>query len=168
MTFDWQRLIDIRERRRKIALEALVIEQRAVGQSRMQLQSAQAVLQQRVSAKSGHWSAIRHAMTAGEFNVSQLRDATAWGSALDVQIAHQDRIVQQAHAVMMERQQGLAVRRRAVHAAAASVAKAQRMLEREQLQQQRLDELRNDAVIDDLASSSWTMQRSAQAGGGSR
>ncbi|HKX42259.1 MAG TPA: serine kinase [Burkholderiaceae bacterium] len=159
MTIEWDRLIDVRERRKRSALEKMLAERREAERSRAQLQREQAEREQRAAAKVAHWQATRAALGEGGGHVAQLVAATAWSGALDAAIAQQDRVVQQAQAASAERERALDASRAALRTAVGHVEKATRMQQRELKQQQRSRDACVDAQAEEVAAVRWSMQR---------
>ncbi|HEY9064966.1 MAG TPA: serine kinase [Burkholderiaceae bacterium] len=159
MTIDWDRLIDVRERRKRSALEKMLAERREAERGRAQLQRQEAERAQRVAAKVAHWQATRAALAEGACDVARLAGAAAWSGALDAAIAQQDRVVQQAQAASAERERTLEASRAALRTAAGHVEKATRMRQREAKQQQRSRDARVDALAEEVAATRWAAQR---------
>ena len=161
MNIDWKLLIDVRERRKKIALEAMLADRRAAEQSRGEARQAQAQWQRRVEAKVDLWHATRGAMAGGSFSVAQLCDATAWGGALDAQIAQEGVVVQKAQSMAHEREQVLEMSRGQLRHAAGGVEKAAHMQKRGNSLQRRVDEARTDAATEAVAATAWASRRAS-------
>jgi hypothetical protein len=161
MSIDWKLLIDVRERRKKIALEAMLVNRRAAERSRSEAQQAQAQWQRRVDAKLDFWQATRLATAGGSFSVSQLSDAAGWSGALDAQIAQQSVTVQQAQCAFRECEQMLEASRGRLCHAAGGVEKAERMHKRDKAMLRRVDEARFDAAIEGSTSTAWAARRAS-------
>lgn len=155
MSIAWETLIDVRERRKQLALAAMVAERRIVEQSRAQTQLAQAEQQRCIDAKSRHWQSIRDAAAQGAVNVARLCDAVAWSNALDAGISRHNTIVQQAQADTTECEQRLVARSHSLRQAVAGLMKAEQMRERRRAQQRLVSDARADSAIDDFASITW-------------
>jgi len=159
MSIEWDRLVDVHERRKKLALEAMLAERRAAEHSRAQAQREHAEWQQLVAAKATHWQAARGVFTSGGFNVAQLCDAAAWSGALDAAIAQQGQVVQQAQAASDERERALDASRAALRTAAGHVEKAARMQQRDLTERQRVSDARVEAVAEEFAATRWSARR---------
>jgi hypothetical protein len=159
VNIDWDRLVDVRERRKRSALEAMLAERRAAERSREQLQREHAEREQLVAAKVAHWQAARAALAEGGFDVAQLVAATAWSGALDAAIAQQHHVLQQAQAATAERERVLDASRAALRTAAGHVEKATRMRRRQMTQQQRSRDARVEALAEEVATTRWSAQR---------
>lgn len=153
---DWQRLVDLRERRRAIALEAMNADQRAAEQLEGIARSAQAGLARCEDAKAGHWQS-----TLGEagLNVAQLCGAAAWSRALDAQIGAARGEFEAALAQARAGERVLEASRERLRRAAGGVEKADRMRERTQVEQRRAADRRLDSHTEDFAAASWAAAR---------
>ena len=153
---DWQRLVDLRERRRTIALEAVNADQRAAERLEDGAWSAQAGVARCEDAKAQHWQA-----TLGEsgLNVAQLCGAAAWSRALDAQIGAARGAFEAALAQARAGERALEASRERLRRAAGGVEQAGRMRERTQAQQRRADDLRLDATTEDFAAARWAAVR---------
>lgn len=153
---DWQRLVDLRERRRGIALEAMHADQRASEQLEGMARSAQAGLARCEDAKAGHWQS-----TLGEagLNVAQLCGAAAWSRALDGQIGAARGAFEAALAQARAGEGALEASRERLRLAAGGVEKAGRMRERTQVERCRAADRRLDSITEDFAAAGWVAAR---------
>lgn len=155
MTVEWQLLADLRERRKRIALEAMLAQRLDTERSREEAQRAHAEWQRCVEASQGHWHATRTEMVGGAFNVAQLRHAAAWSGALEAQAAARLGMVQQAQAMAQERERLLDASREALRTAAGGVEKAEHMQRLERTRRALADDARIDTAVDELATTRW-------------
>jgi hypothetical protein len=155
---DWQRLVDLRERRRTIALEAMGADRRVAEQRAGEARQAQSHVAQCEAARTGHWQAT---VASAGLSVGQLCDAAAGGRALDARIAAArhafDAALDEAHAA----ERLLEASRERLRRAAGGVEKAGRMQERTQLAQRREADARLDAATEDVAAARWAAGRRA-------
>ena len=159
MSIAWKTLIDVRERRKQLALAAMLAEQRAVEQSRAQMQLAQVEWQRCIDAKSDHWEAVRDAIAQGAVNIAQLTDAAAWSGALDTRISQHNALVQQAQIATSACEERLASSNQSLRRAAAGLMKAEEMWERQRVQQRRVTEAEADGAIEELAPITWAARQ---------
>jgi len=158
---DWALLIDVRERRKRSALEAMLADRRVDDERRSAVLQAQAQREQRVDAKRAHWTDTRQHAGANGCSVAQWRDASAWSGALDAQIAQHDDALRAAQAAAGESQRVLDASRRRLHEAAGSVEKASEMQRRQSAERQRRGEARADADAEAVAASAWAARRAS-------
>ena len=149
---DWKRLIDVRERRRRLALETVHADRRAAEQGDGQVREARAALERCEDAKSGHWQA---ALADPALSVAQLSGAAAWSRVLDERIARERASVAEAAAHAQACARVLEASREALRRAAGGVEKADRMRERAQSLRRRLDDARVDAAAEEVAAARW-------------
>jgi hypothetical protein len=159
MAVDWKLLIEVRERQKRTAMEAVARDRAAADQSLALLQQAHAQLQQQIDAKAAHWQATTGALSGGACSVAQLRQASAWSGALDGHIATAATGVAQAQGLHQQREQVLQESRQRMRAAAGEVEKAQQMQQRRLQQQRRLHEARQEDVAEEVASVTWSSRR---------
>ena len=158
---DWALLIDVRERRKRSALEAMLADRRIADERRAAAVQAQAQREQRVDAKRQHWMDVRHGASAHGCSVSQWRDASAWSGALDAQIAQHDGALRAAQRAAEASERVLETSRRRLHEAAGSVEKATQMQQREGAQRQRLAEARAEDETEAVAATAWAARRAS-------
>ncbi|AKJ32076.1 serine kinase [Caldimonas brevitalea] len=159
MDIDWKRLIDVRERQKRTAMETVARDREAAERSLADARQAQARLQQEMAAKAQHWQATAGALQDGHCSVAELRHAGAWSGALDARIVEAGRGAARAQAAHLQRQQVLDASRRQLRAASGDVEKAQQMHRRCQSEQRRLQEARLDDVAEDVAAQAWAARR---------
>ena len=149
---DWKRLVDVRERRRKLALETVVADRRSVEQGEGRVRDAQRALAHCEDTRTGHWQAVR--AEAG-LSVAQLADAASWNRVLDLQVARERAAVAEAAAQAEACARVLEASREALRRAAGGVEKADRMRERAQSLRRRLEDARVDAAAEEVAAARW-------------
>ena len=152
---DWQRLLDVRERRRQLALETVHADRRAAEQGDGRVAEAQAALSRSEHARVDHWQAVR---THAALDVAQLRGAADWHRVLDEQVARERASVAQAHEHAQACARALDASREALRLAAGGVEKADRMRERARSLARRLDDARVDAAAEDVAAARWRLR----------
>lgn len=162
MSIDWGLLVEVRERQKTSATQRVARERRAAGESLAMWQQAQAREQQQLDAKQQHWQATAGALSGGECNVAQLRQAGAWSGALDAQIVRAGEAAAQARQVHGERLQVLESGRSALRAASGELEKAKQMQQRTRAEQRRQREQRLDAMTEEAAAQAW-LSRKARA-----
>jgi hypothetical protein len=153
---DWQRLVDLRERRRTIALEAMNADQRAAERLEDGARSAQAGVARCEDAKADHWQST---LAESALNVAQLCGAAAWSRALDGQIGAARAAFEAALEQARAGERALEASRERLRRAAGGVEKADRMRERTQVERRRADDLRLDATTEDFAAARWAAAR---------
>lgn len=158
---DWALLIDVRERRKRSALETMLADRRIADERRVGALQAQAQREQRVDAKRQHWLDVRHGASADGCSVAQWRDASAWSGALDAQIAQHDGAVRAAQQAADESERVLDASRRRLHEAAGSVEKATQMQQREGAERQRRAEALADEEAEAAAAMAWAARRAS-------
>ncbi len=158
---DWTLLIDVRERRKRSALEAMLADRRVADERRAAALQAQAQREQRVDAKRQHWLDVRHGASAEGCSVSQWRDASAWSGALDAQIAQHDDALRAAQAAAEASERGLDASRQRLRAAAGSVEKATQMQQRESAERQRRAEVHAEEDAEAVAAMAWAARRAS-------
>lgn len=159
MAVDWKLLIEVRERQKRTAMEAVARDRAAADESLAGLRQAHAQLQQQIDAKAAHWQATTGALSGGACSVAQLRQASAWSGALDGHIASAATNVAQAQGVHQQREQLLNESRQRMRAAAGEVEKARQMQQRRLQQQRSLHEARQEDVAEEVASVAWSARR---------
>ena len=155
LVIEWQRLVDIRERREAIAQQRVLAARRESDAAAALVEAAARRLREQVTAKAAHWSSTVDGARHGQCSIEQLRGASAWSGALDRQIeraaagrdaaagdaAHADAALQRSR-----RDHGVAVR---------GVEKAQRLHEREAARARRVADARQEDVADAFAAQAW-------------
>jgi len=158
---DWGRLVQVRERRKSIALQTMLAQRRAAEQSRAQAQAQAAENERRIAEKVAHWQAARSALADGTVRAAGLCDAAAWSGALDARIAQQAQVAQQADAAAQEGERALDGRRAELRRAAGAVETACRVREREHERMRAVAESRLETATEDLVALRWSAQRRA-------
>lgn len=153
---DWQRLVDLRERRRTIALEAMHADQRAAERLEDGARSAQAGVARCEDAKVQHWQST---LAEAGLDVAQLCGAAAWSQALDGRIGAARDAFETALAQARAGERALEASRERLRRAAGGVEQAGRMRERTQAEQRRADDLRLDSATEDFAAARWAAAR---------
>lgn len=161
MNVDWKVLVDVRERQRQAALEAVVREREAADAGQVQAQLARDRLQLQMAAKAGHWQSTAGLLAGGDCSVAQLRQAGSWSRVLDREIAQAGQAALEAQAAALQRQQALEQSRRLLRAAAGELEKARQMQQRCRAEQQRLLDVRRDDATEDAAAQAWAVRRPA-------
>lgn len=161
MSVEWSLLVEVREMRERLALEAMVADQRIADERRKQALAAQVRLRQQEEASVQHWLSTRRSMAKGRTSVAQLQQAAAWSRALDAEIAQKSAVAQRSERVAAEHQQVAEASRERLAQAAGGVVKAETMHERERAKAQRLEEARHDATTDDVAATAWAARRAS-------
>ena len=153
---DWQRLVDLRERRRTIALEAMSADRRAAERLEEGARSAQAGVARCEDAKAQHWQST---LAGSGLDVAQLCGAAAWSRALDGRIGAARDAFEDALAQARAGERALEASRERLRRAAGGVEQAGRMRERTQAAQRRTDDLRLDSTTEDFAAARWAAAR---------
>jgi len=156
---DWTLLLDVRERRKRSALDSMLAERRIADERRAAALHAQTQREQRVDAKRQHWLDMRHSAGSQGCSIAQWRDASAWSGALDAQIARHDDALRVAQAAADESERALDASRRRLHAAAGSVEKATQMQQRADAQKRRHAEMRAEEDAENVAAMAWMARR---------
>jgi hypothetical protein len=157
----WDRLIEVRERRQRLAFEAMLAERRAAALSRAEAERELAAWQGRVDAKGAHWQATRGALAGGGVSVAQLCAAAAWSGALDASIAQQAGKVQRSEAAAAQSERALDASRERLRAAAGRVETATQTRAREHAKRQRLGDARTEVATEEFAAARWFAGRPA-------
>lgn len=161
MSIDWQRLAEVREHQKTLALGAVARDRAAAERSGALLQQAEDRRAQQQQDKLRHWEATRGALAGGGCSMAELRQAGAWSGALDARIAEAERAAAQALEAHAEREQLLERSRRALRATQGELEKARRMHERERGERLRLEERRREDANDEAGTQAWALRRSA-------
>jgi len=159
MSIDWQQLVEVRERQKTNAQEIVARDRRAAGESHAQWQQAQAHQQLQLDAKLAHWQATAGALSNGQCNVAQLRQAGAWSGALDAQIVQAMQAAVEAAQALARRQQVLAASREKLRAASGELEKARQMQQRTRAERRRQREQRLEAATEEAAAQSWLSRK---------
>lgn len=152
MSTDWPRLIQLRERQKLAAQQAVAQEREALQHRMGQLAQAHQVLGERQQHKQQLWQAQR---AGGPIAVEQLRHASAYSRTLDRGIAEAAAGVGQAQQACRAQAGRLEQSRATLRSACADVQKAERMHERERAAARRLRAMRQDDAADEAALQAW-------------
>jgi len=153
---DWLRLEDVRERRRRLALEKLAADRRAEQAQAGVVQAAEQARAVAEGAKASHWQA---AAADPALSVSTLAGAAAWSRVLDERIARERAAVAEAKAVAEARTHAAEASREALRRAAGGVEKAARLAQLARAQERRRADDRVESAAEDLAAARWAAQR---------
>jgi hypothetical protein len=153
---DWARLEDVRERRRRSALEALLADRRAVDAQAAALRCAEQARTQAERAKTRHWQA---AGADPALSVGALAGAAAWSRVLDERIAREGAAVAEAQARAQACARAAEASREALRRAAGGVEKAVRLAQQARLQGRRREDARLESAAEDLAAARWAARR---------
>jgi len=158
---DWSQLVRVRERRKSIALQAMLAQRRAAEQVRAAAQAEAAERERRIAEKAAHWQAARGALADGTLRAAGLCDAAAWSGALDARIVRQAEVARRADAAAQVQEQALDERSAELRRAAGAVQKADRVREREHARALAAGESRLESATEDLVALRWAAQRRA-------
>ena len=158
MAIDWSLLIQVRERYKTVAHEALVREREVTQRREAEAAQAHNEVQQRIAAKQALWQSTS-VPAAGAISVASLRQTSAWSHALDGQIAQAAVAAGQAAQVAAQQQQQLEVKRRAMREAMGDLTKAEQMHERTRAEHRRRVDLRQEDATEDSASQVWAARK---------
>ena len=156
MTVEWQRLVDIRERRRAIAQQRVLAARRAADAAAAVVEAAARRLRDEVAARSTHWSSTIDGARQGHCSIEQLRGASAWSGVLDRQIERAAAGRDAAIADAARADAALTRSRREHGAAMRGVEKAQQLHEREAARRGRAADARQEDAADDFAAQAWS------------
>jgi len=156
MSIEWQRLVDIRERRETIAQQRVLAARRAADAAAAVVEAAARRLRDEVTAKATHWSATVDGARQGHCSIEQLRSASAWSGVLDRQIERAAAGRDAAIADAVRADSALGVSRREHGVAARGVEKAQQLQEREAVRRRRAADMRQEDAADDFAAQAWS------------
>ena len=156
---EWQRLLDLRERRRRLALEAMQADRRVADARAGAAHAAGAALARAHDTLAGHWQA---AAAAPGLSVASLADAAAWSRVLGERIARERLAAAEAEALAQAGARALARSREALRRAAGGVEKATQLSERARSLGRRLEDARLEAGAQDLASARWSARRAQE------
>lgn len=153
---DWARLEEVRERRRRGALETMLTDRRAADAQAAALRAAEDARAVAQRAKASHWQA---AGSDPALNVGALAGAAAWSRVLDERIAREGAAVAQAQARAQAGARAAEASREALRRAAAGVEKAARFAQQARAQDRRREDARLESTADDLAAARWAARR---------
>ncbi len=156
MAVDLTRLIQVRERRRLAAQQAVVQQQRATEAQQAAVWSAQAEWQRQVTAQAELWhDAGGGASSSAGLSVSALRDLSAWSGSLNGGIQRAADAVQDSEQVLAVECANLDERRAQLRQAAGALSKAETLHERVSRDLRRAAEWRLDDAADEAATQGW-------------
>jgi hypothetical protein len=155
MTIDWKLLVQLRERHKLSAHEAVAQERRAAAEREAQLVQSRGALDEQVQAKAALWQQA----SAGSIDMGALRQTAAWSGALDRHIAQARRQVSEAEHLAYLQEQRLQQRRRELREACGDLTKAEQMQSRARAAQRRLAETRAEDVAEEHAVQRWTARK---------
>jgi len=153
---DWPRLEDVRERRRRLALEQLAADRRAEQAQAGVLQAAELARAVAEGVKASHWQA---AAADPALSVSALAGAAAWSRVLDERIAREGVAVAEAKARAEACTRAAEASSDALRRAAGSVEKAARLAQQARAQERRRADDRLESAAESLAAARWAAQR---------
>lgn len=154
MKVDWKLLIQIRERHKLAAQEAVAAQKRVVEAHEQIHSAASNAWQEELAARVALWERTRGG-DGGALSIAQLSQATAWGQTLDRRIARAARTMDEARGQLAQHQLQLTAARRALRDAAADLTKAQQMQERQAALARSASERRQEAATEDAAEQTW-------------
>jgi len=153
---DWARLEEVRERRRRCALETMLADRRAADAQAAALRAAEDARAVAQRAKASHWQA---AGADPALSVGALAGAAAWSRVLDERIAREGAAVVQAQAHAQACAHAAEASREALRRAASGVEKAARFAQEARAQGRRREDVRLESTADDLAAARWAARR---------
>jgi len=153
---DWLRVEDVRERRRRLALEKLAADRRAEQAQAGVLQAAEQARAVAEGAKASHWQA---AAADPALSVSALAGAAAWSRVLDGHIARERAAVAEAKERAEACTRAAEASRDALRRAAGGVEKAARLAQQARAQERRRADDRLESAAEELAAARWAAQR---------
>jgi len=156
---DWLRIEDVRERRRRSALETLLADRRAADAQAAALRGAEHARAALEQARASHWQATS---ADPALDVGSLASAAAWGRALDRRIACESVAVIEARARAEAGARAAEASREALRRAAGAVEKASRLAQQARAEGRRRDDARIEACAEDLAAARWAARRARE------
>ena len=157
MSIDWKLLVQLRERHKLAAHEAVVRERRAAQEREAQLMQSRGALDEQVQAKAALWQQA----SAGSIDMGALRQTAAWSGALDRHIAQARRQVSDAEHLACLQEQRVEQRRNELRQACGDLTKAEQMQTRERAAQRQLAETRAEDVAEEHAVQRWTARKAS-------
>lgn len=151
MNIDWKLLIQLRERHKLAAQEAVARERRAAQQQEARVRDAHDALADRVDAKARLWQQAN----ASALDMGALRQTAAWSRALDAQIANAGRSLGQAQQAAQQQYERLDHSRDELRGACGELNKAEQMHARALAAQRRRAELRAEDGAEEHAVQRW-------------
>ena len=157
---DWKRLEDVRERRRRTALEAMLADRRAADAQAAALGAAEDARAAAQHAKASHWQA---AGADPALDVGALARAAAWSRVLDERIAREAEAVAQAQARAQACTRAAEASREALRRAAGGVEKAARLARDARALERRREDDRLESAAEELAAARWAARRAGRS-----
>ena len=157
MTIDWKLLVQLRERHKLAAHEAVVHERRVAQAREAQLMQSRGALDEQVQAKAALWQQA----SAGAIDMGALRQTAAWSGALDRHIAQARRQVSDAEHLAHLQAQRVEQRRTELRQACGDLTKAEQMQTRQRAAQRQLAETRAEDVAEEHAVQRWTARKTS-------
>ncbi len=157
MSVDWKLLVQLRQRHKLAAHEAVVRERRAAQEREAQLMQSRGALDEQVQAKAALWQQA----SAGTIDMGALRQTAAWSGALDRHIAQARRQVSDAEHLAYVQDQRVEQRRSELRQACGDLSKAEQMQARDRAAQRQLAETRAEDVAEEHAVQRWTTRKPA-------
>ena len=157
MSIDWKLLVQLRERHKLAAHEAVVRERRAAQEREAQLMQSRGALDDQVQAKAALWQQA----SAGTIEMGALRQTAAWSGALDRHIAQARSQVADAEHLAYLQEQRVLQRRDELRQACGDLTKAEQMEMRDRTAQRQLAETRADDVAEEHAVQRWTARKTS-------
>ena len=153
---DWSRLKDVRERRRRSALEEMLADRRAADAQTAALRAAEDARAAALRAKASHWQA---AGADPALDVGALAGAAAWSRVLDARIAREADAVAQAQARADACARAAEASREVLRRAAGGVEKANRLAKQVRAFERRREDARLESTAEELAAARWAARR---------
>jgi len=155
MTIDWKLLVQLRERHKLAAHEAVARERRVAHEREAQLLQSRGALDEQVQAKAALWQQA----SASTIDMGALRQTAAWSGALDRHIAQARRQVSDAEHLAYLQEQRVLQRRDELRQACGDLTKAEQMQTRERVARRQLAETRAEDVAEEHAVQRWTARK---------
>jgi len=153
---DWNRLEDVRERRRRSALEEMLADRRLADASWAALLAAEQARAAALRAKECHWQV---AGADPALDVAALAGAAAWSRVLDARIAREADAVAQARARAHACARAAEASHEALRRAAGGVEKAARLAQQARAIERRREDARLESTAEELAAARWAARR---------
>ena len=153
---DWERLEDLRERRRRSALETMLADRRTADVQAHALRAAEDARAATERAKAIHW---QDASADPALSVAALAGAATWSRVLDERIARERAAVAEAQARAEVAARAAETSRQALRRAAGGVENAARLAQQARSLGRRQEYQRLESAAEDLAAARWTAQR---------
>jgi len=157
MSIDWKLLVQLRERHKVSAQEAVAHERRAAQEREAQVMQSRGALDEQVQAKAALWQQA----SSGAIDMGALRQTAAWSGALDRHIAQARRQVADAEHLAYLQEQRVLQRRNELRQACGDLTKAEQMQDRARTAQRQLAETRAEDVAEEHAVQRWTARKAS-------